>query len=84
MCDIWLAQVALPGGQLTIQWTSTWRNQWIFLACMFCFLIADYVMNPQKTVRFKCLAIHVHMRAQQMKRRKANSLENMTWSELGK
>ena len=84
MCDIWLAQVALPSVQLTIQWTSIRRDQMILLACMFCFVIADYVMNPQRTVSFKCLAIHVHMRTQRMKRQKANSLENITWSELGK
>ena len=64
MCDIWLAQVALPSVQLTIQWTSIWRDQMIFLACIFCFVIADCVMNPQRTVSFKCLAIQVHMRAQ--------------------
>ena len=56
----------------------------VLLACMFCFVFVDYVMNPQRTVSFKCLAIHVHMRAQRMKRQKANSLGNMTWSELGK
>ena len=46
MCDIWLTQVALPSVQLTSQWTSIWRDQTIFLACIF-FVIADYVMNPQ-------------------------------------
>ena len=46
MCDIWLTKVALPSVQLTIQWTSIWRDQMIFLACIF-FVIADYVMNPQ-------------------------------------
>ena len=75
MCDIWLAQVVLPSVQLTIRWTSIWRDQMIFLACIL-FVIADYVMTPQRTVSFKCLAIHVHMRAQRMKRQKANTLEN--------
>ena len=83
MCDIWLAQVALPSVQLTIQWTSIWRDQMIFLACIL-FVIADYVMTPQRTVSFKCLAIHVHMRAQRMKSQKANSLENRNVVWIGK
>ena len=44
-------------------------------------------MLPQRIVSFKCRPIdcmHVRMRAWLMKRRKANSLENIMWSELGK
>ena len=47
-----------------------------FLACMFCFPITDRVMVPQRTV--SCIRIHDN------ERQKANSLENITWSELGK
>ena len=60
-----------------------------FLACMFCFPISDHVMIPQRTVPFKCCPIHLHphvisMHKLFMKRQKPNSLENITWSELGK
>ena len=55
-----------------------------FLACMFCFPITDHVMLPLKTVSYKSRAIHVHIRAYLMKRQKAKSPENFSWSGLGK
>ena len=58
-----------------------------FLACMLCFPITDRVMVPQRIVSFKCRPMQVHPCAfvcMIIKRQKANSLENITWSELGK
>ena len=47
-----------------------------------------FYLVPQRTVFFSIVVlytcIHVPMYAQLMKRQKANSLENITWSELGK
>ena len=40
-------------------------------------------MLPQRIVSFKYRAIQVRMRTQLMKRQEANSLDNITWSELG-
>ena len=34
-----------------------------FLACMFCFPIADHVIVPERTVSFKRRPMHVHPRA---------------------
>ena len=44
------------------------------LACKFCFPISRHVMVPQDFFVFKFRLMHVHMYA--------NSLENITWSEL--
>ena len=56
-------------------------KQWTFSARMFCFPIADNIMLPRRTVSFKSRAFHLHMRAWLTERQKANSLENITWSE---
>ena len=58
-----------------------------FLVCTFCFPITDRVTVPQRTVSFNCRPVHVHPTCiciHDNEREKANSLENITWSELGK
>ena len=63
------------------------RKLWlsIFLACKFCFPISDHVMVPHRTVFFKCRLMHVYPRAYvYIINEKANSLENIRWSKLGK
>ena len=38
----------------------TYHAQQTFLACRFCFPIADHVMLPQRIASFKCRPMHVH------------------------
>ena len=56
-------------------------KQWTFLACMFCFPIANNIMLPWRTVSFKSCAFHLYMRAWLTERQNANFLENITWSQ---
>ena len=57
------------------------EKHWTFLARMFYFPIADNIMLLPRTVSLKSRAFHLHMRVWLTERQKANSLENITWSE---
>ena len=50
------------------------------------FSLSDHVMVYPRELFLSnvvlCTCIHVHMHAYIMKRQKANSLDNITWSEL--
>ena len=58
-------------------------NRPFWLVC-FAFFIEGHVTLPKRIGPFKCCAVHAHNACITSKEKKANSLTNVTWSELGK